>query len=272
MEKKLPAIKSDFNVVFKPGTISIVGFEEIRGELADKMEKFKVLVSEDGVKDAKKDAAALNKLAKAIDDKRKEIKKEYEKPLKEFESKMKELVAVVKDTRGFLVSQIDKYENEKKEEIKTIVENYIKSLYELHNIPEEFRLLNVEKYVKLSAVTKSGNIAKQTATEIENDIKDILIQIKEKEEEEARKQAEIERIKREAIEEYKAKEIEEVVEEAVKVTKEQSEPKKDKVTYVVTYTYEVVGSPGKTDDEVIAAVEKLINAGKLKPKIFVKRI
>jgi len=278
MKKKIPAIQSDFNVVFKPGKIEIVGFEEIKNELANKLEKFKILVSEDGVKEAKKDAASLNKFAKAIDDKRKEIKKEYELPLKEFESKMKELVELVKNARETLVTQVSKYEEQRKNEIKKIIEEYVDTLYELHNIPEEFRLLDVNKYVKLSAVTQSGNVSKGTATEIESDIKDILIKIKEIQEEEARKKAEVERIKREAIEEYKTKEITEEVKEVTEEIAEQIKEnvvntKKNKSTYIATLTFEVVGKPGKSENEVVEAIINLLKAEKIKPiKTIIKEI
>jgi len=278
MNKNLPAVEGNFNVVYKPGEIEIVGFEDIKKQMEQKLEKFKTLITEDGVKDAKKDAASLNKLAKAIDDKRKEIKREYEKPLKEFENKMKELVSIVKDTRESIVTQVSKYEENRKEEIGKIINEYVNTLYELHNIPNEFRTLDVKKYVKLSAVTQSGNVAKQTATEIESDIKDILIAIKEKEEEEARRQAEIERIKREAIEEYKTKEIDEEVEKVTeevvnKVEEKVDKKEKIKSTYIATLTFEVIGSPGKSDDEVVEAIIKLLKAEKVKPlRTVVKEI
>jgi hypothetical protein len=52
-------------------------FDELKNELETGLKKYKgMVVSEDGIKDAKADRAKLNSLYKAIDDKRKEIKRE----------------------------------------------------------------------------------------------------------------------------------------------------------------------------------------------------
>ena len=50
-------------------------FEELKADLIPKLDYYKnLVVSEDGIKEAKADKANLNKLAKAIDDKRKEVR------------------------------------------------------------------------------------------------------------------------------------------------------------------------------------------------------
>ena len=52
----------------------LFNYEELKSELAEKLEKYnRMVVTEDGLAAAKKDRAALNKLLKALDDKRIEV-------------------------------------------------------------------------------------------------------------------------------------------------------------------------------------------------------
>ena len=244
------------NVEIIPGKIVVKGLPEIREEIKKIAETFKVVISEDQVKDAKKDAAKLNKLAKALDDKRKEVKKAYEAPLKEFETQMKELVAEIKEARAFLDSQIKKYEAERKEVIKDKIAEYIKALYELHAVPEEYQILEPEKYTKLTAISKSGNITKTTALEIENDLNKILLQIQEDKQKELEEKAKIEEIKKEAIEEF------------IKKQGPQTSNLSGKVVWEIVYEV-------KADvdmDKVLLAekTKELICSGKIKPKLRIK--
>ena len=65
----------------EPGVAVIDNFEELKQALQQRLEEYKTLAyNQDSVKAAKKDKATLNKLKKAIDDKRKEIKKAYMQP------------------------------------------------------------------------------------------------------------------------------------------------------------------------------------------------
>jgi len=92
-------------------------FEELKNELSMRLEKYRGLVfTEENVADAKADRASLNKLKAAFDDKRREIKKQILKPLEDFEAKVKELTALIDAPIREIDSQIQEYENKKKEE------------------------------------------------------------------------------------------------------------------------------------------------------------
>ena len=57
------------------GVASIDNFEELKAALKQELAVYKSIVyTPDAIKDAKKDKAELNKLRKAIEDRRKEIK------------------------------------------------------------------------------------------------------------------------------------------------------------------------------------------------------
>ena len=251
---------NNFSVDVVPGKIEVVGFEKIKEGVSELIKKYDgLIVGPDQVKDVKKELANLNKVAKAIDDKRKEIKKEFEKPLKEFEAQIKELVIEIKEVRSNLDMQVKKYEEERKNEIKKVIENYLNDLYELNNIPEGFRNISVDEFVKLTAVSASGNVTKQTALAIESEINKLLLKIKEAEEEKLKKQLEIEKIKKEAVEEFvsKKKEKSDKIEEV-----KESE---DKIIFEIVYKVKAPTSISK--DELVAKVFPLIKEEKIKPEV-----
>lgn len=198
------------DISYKIGEINFNNFEVVKENLSDYLKKYKVVISEEDVKESKKDAADLNKLKKSLKEKEKEVVKAYEEPVLEFKKKIKELENIINDTREFLVSQVKKYEGSKKEEIKEIIEKYISDLYSLNDIPESYRTIDVFKYLKLSAVTKSGNISKSADTEISNDISKILLQIQADEIEKMKKEAELKELKQQIKEEVREEVLEEV--------------------------------------------------------------
>lgn len=80
----------------EPGVVSIDNFEELKSALQRQLAIYQTIVySSDGIKAAKKDKAALNKLKKAVDEKRKEIKKIYMQPYLIVEEQAKELIALI---------------------------------------------------------------------------------------------------------------------------------------------------------------------------------
>ena len=76
----------------EPGIVSLDNFEELKAALQRQLAVYQTVVySADGIKAAKKDKATLNKLKKAVDEKRKEIKKIYMQPYTIVEAQAKEL-------------------------------------------------------------------------------------------------------------------------------------------------------------------------------------
>lgn len=89
--------------------------EEIKAEVAEKVEYYKTLVyTDDQVKDAKSDRAKLNAFVKALEDKRKEVKKKCLEPYEKFEKEMKEIISIVNEPIALIDTQIKGYEDEKK--------------------------------------------------------------------------------------------------------------------------------------------------------------
>lgn len=117
-----------------PSEISF-NFEELKTELAERLEHYNnLIVTEDGIKEAKSDRAKLNKLRSAIDARRKDLKKEYLKPYNDFEARIKELTGLIDQPIVAIDTQLETYE-ERRKEAKA---ERVRELYE-DTIPENLK-------------------------------------------------------------------------------------------------------------------------------------
>lgn len=114
----------------------VFNFDELKKELAEKITPYKSLaVTEDDLKGAKSDKANLNKLKKALNDKRIEVKKEYMQPLEVFEGQVKELVSIVDEGIVNIDSQVKAFENKQQEDkLKEIAAFYVEEFEDLVDI------------------------------------------------------------------------------------------------------------------------------------------
>ena len=74
-----------------------------------------MVVTADGIGDAKKTRADIRKVGESIDSQRKAVKKEWMRPYEQFEAKVKELTGIVNDAVSNIDSQIKEMENAEKE-------------------------------------------------------------------------------------------------------------------------------------------------------------
>lgn len=103
-------------------SLEIKDFEALKAELTEKVGVYaKIVYTDDTIKTAKKDRAALNKLSKAIADKRKEEKDNILERYRKFEDECKQLESLVNDASGNIDKQVKEYEEgikkSKKEEL-----------------------------------------------------------------------------------------------------------------------------------------------------------
>lgn len=120
-------------------------FDELKTELAERLDHYNnLIVTEDGIKEAKDDRAKLNKLRTAIDTRRKDIKREYMKPYNEFEGKIKELTLLIDDPIKAIDTQLNGYEEKRKaEKMKEIEEIYEAAVHDaFHSIIPLERILD----------------------------------------------------------------------------------------------------------------------------------
>ncbi len=119
----------EISVLNTPETLEIKDFENLKAELTEKVSVYaKIVYTDETIKDAKKDRATLNKLAKAIADKRKIEKDNILERFRKFESECKELETLVTKASGNIDAQVKEYEqgvrDRKKAEIIKIWESF----------------------------------------------------------------------------------------------------------------------------------------------------
>ena len=103
-------------------------YDELKQGLQENLEKYQNLVfTEEAMKEGKDTRAKLNKLKKALDDKRKDIKKQCLEPYEKFEVKINELIGLVDKPALAIDSQIKAYEEALKEAKRTEIITYFNS-------------------------------------------------------------------------------------------------------------------------------------------------
>lgn len=139
-------------LILKNGTVTIPqaieNIQLLKQELADRLDYYKsLIVTEDGIKDAKADKANLNKLKTAIDSQRKEAKRQTMALYEPLERECKELLAMIDEPIAAIDGQLKAFDEKKKAE-------------KLAALTEFFEQINTLDFVKLEHVLnpKWGNV------------------------------------------------------------------------------------------------------------------
>lgn len=107
-------IRTDLTVI--PKNIDF-NYDELKQELRQQLEFYNnLVVNENEIAAAKSDRARLNKLIKAIEDKRKEVKKQCLEPYTDFEVKCKEIVNLIQEPVRAIDMQIKSFDDKKAEQ------------------------------------------------------------------------------------------------------------------------------------------------------------
>ncbi len=97
--------------------------EELEAAVRQKTAAYEnVVYTEDNIKQAKTDRAELNRLAKAIDERRKAVKKIINEPYEKFEAELKEITALINEPVKLIDKQVKAFEEQQKEEKKKQIE------------------------------------------------------------------------------------------------------------------------------------------------------
>lgn len=145
-------------------------FQELKTWIQEGLKKYEgVVYTPEDIPAAKKDRADLNRLAKAISDKRIEMKRQFMEPLKTFEAQAKELTDLIEQQAASIDYQVKEFEQVEKEaklaEIKAIYAEEIGELADL--IPYE-RIHNpkwLNKGTTLKAIREDiGTLVSRTKT------------------------------------------------------------------------------------------------------------
>lgn len=112
------AIEANFAALDARVEEMIEGYAEARYDLTDA----------DSIKQAKRDRAYLNGIAKEIDERRKAVKREYMRPYEEFEAQANAIAAKVKSASANIKEQLDEAEERRKDAAYAILKEYYEDL------------------------------------------------------------------------------------------------------------------------------------------------
>lgn len=139
-------------LILKSATVTIPqaieNIQLLKQELTDRLEYYKSLVvTEEGIKDAKADKAALNKLKTAIDGQRKEVKRQTMALYEPLEKECKELLAMIDEPIAAIDGQLKAFDEQKKQAKYT-------------ELVEFFEKINTLDFVRIEHVLdpKWGNV------------------------------------------------------------------------------------------------------------------
>lgn len=143
-------------------------YDDIQKWITEQVEKYQDLTyTDETIKDAKEDRAALNKFKDRIDEARKDVKKRYLEPYNSFEEKVKKLLELIEEPKAKIDEQVKKYEEKKREEKQKHIEDYFAAV-----IGDLSKFLTLEKIFNQKWLNASTTI-KSVQTEIDQIIQKV---------------------------------------------------------------------------------------------------
>lgn len=144
-----------------------VNFEALKKHLDGELKKYRVVVTGDTVKDAKKVATDINALRKEIDTRRKEEVAKASEPVKAFDGKMKELVAMCDTGRKEILDQVKKFEDETRQLASQLLHDAREDLWKKLQVEDEYKSAEFDDLILLSSVTGTGKLAASAKQKLE---------------------------------------------------------------------------------------------------------
>lgn len=144
-------------VPYKAAEAPQFNYAELKAGLREQLAKYETAIyTDDQIRDAKADKAALNKLRKAMNDERIRMEREYMQPFAEFKGKVNELIAMVDKPVRLIDEQVRDFEERRREEKRKRIEESWKGLLQADKVPAgvEFRRIFDEKWLNASVSMK----------------------------------------------------------------------------------------------------------------------
>ena len=181
-KKEMALIKPEFKGEIKA---EIKGISQIEdnikevNEFAVRLNDYysNIIFTDETLDEAKKEKANVNKFKVKVADFRKKIVAEYNKPIELFEKTAKETEKILKETYTNINLQVEKYENEKREEIKEMCVEYFEEKKKEENI-DFVTFENMKMSITLGMLTKGGSLTKKVIDEIDEFISKIKDDLK----------------------------------------------------------------------------------------------
>lgn len=149
----------------KPAVVE-VNFEELRESLERDLEKYRVVVTAETVKDAKTLATELRKTKKVIADRRKAEVAKASEPVKAFDEQMKQLEKMIDAGVDDLKVQVDRFEDETREQVREKLTALRSELWSDFAVEQEFQRAELDDLVIVSNLTQKGNLTAKARDDI----------------------------------------------------------------------------------------------------------
>lgn len=160
----------EFKLIAPDTFVKVIEFnyDDLQKWITEQVEKYQGLTyTDETIKNAKEDRAALNKFKERIDAARKDVKKRYLEPYNNFEEKVKSLLALIEEPTAAIDTQVKAYEEKKRAEKKTQIEEYFTAV-----IGDLAKFLTLEKIFNQKWLNASVTI-KNVQTEIDQIIEKV---------------------------------------------------------------------------------------------------
>lgn len=125
-----------------------------------------IVLTEDDFKEGKDLIKEINSTRKALEDARKSEVAKASEPIKAFEANIKELVALHDELKKSLQVQIEKFEAEKKEEIRAAIAELQQSEWAAQGVRAEFQNSQTNHLVLLGSFTAGGKLTAKAQGEV----------------------------------------------------------------------------------------------------------
>lgn len=161
----------------KDGTMVVGGnFEELAGQIAQVVEKYKgTVLTEDNVNYVKALKTQFQKLRTSIEMKRKDWKKVYiTTPSKLLDAMCDDLQKIVAEGESSLGSQLEAYDQKRKDELTEVLKGYIEEAVKAHSLRDEYatRITLKDKYYNVTQKEEdSADDIEAQAVELEKEMK-----------------------------------------------------------------------------------------------------
>ena len=169
MNKMIPVVE------FTPVVID-QNFEEVKSILADGLKAYEIEVTEENLPGAKKMATELNSLSGVLGKLRKEKSKEMSAPIKDFEAKAKELEDMCQAGRQKILEQVKAFEDKTRALCEELVVSLSTELYQEKSVRPEFQTATLDDLIKISNVTKTGQLTAQAKRDVAGKVDSCLAQ------------------------------------------------------------------------------------------------
>ena len=141
------------NEIAIPERISF-NYEELKQGMIEKMHDYEMLVyTDDQIKDAKADKAALNKLRKSLNDERIRLERVYMHPFTEFKAQVNELISIIDKPIALIDQRVKEYEDGKKEAKRAEIMKYMEQFKLPYGI--DIRMIWSEKWLNSTVTMKA---------------------------------------------------------------------------------------------------------------------